>query len=325
MTANTQRDYYGILGIAPTATEDELRHAYRRLAKMWHPDRFRTAPATLRDQAERRMRLLTEAHAALADPLKRAEYDRSRHLNHATNGRDGVTPDAQPMAMPYAFHIPGYQPSFDVVATTSDPNGMGIFFGLILTILGLSILGIGMNNPTSAFSIVILVIGLAVVLVAVMSFAGAGPLVTIAQMGQRAEQHAAHPHANAPNHAAPEDASYFEDLVRQAVEDIPTEFAEKMENVAIFIEEEPSMAVLRRAGVKPGWTLLGLYEGVPLTKQGAFHAGTPERITLFQGPIERLCLFAPNRIEHQVRATLLHELAHHFGMDHDEMPIWVKA
>jgi predicted Zn-dependent protease with MMP-like domain len=71
--------------------------------------------------------------------------------------------------------------------------------------------------------------------------------------------------------------------------------------------------------------LLGLYQGVPTTKQNIWQAHMPEVITLYQGPIERYCLFSPARIQHQVRATLLHEIAHHFGMDHDEMPIWVKC
>ncbi len=93
----------------------------------------------------------------------------------------------------------------------------------------------------------------------------------------------------------------------------------------VIVEEEPSREVLKRVGVKEGYTLLGLYQGVPTTKQNIWQAHMPEMITLYQGPIERYCLFSKSRIQHQVRATLLHEIAHHFGMDHDEMPIWVKC
>ena len=324
MASTPQRDYYGILGLAPTANDDEIRHAYRRLAKMWHPDRYRTAPDHLRQQAERRIRLLTEAHATLADPTRRATYDRDYFKAHPDVHHpavhDGVAPDAAPIPMPNAMHIPGYQPSMNVHATTSDPNGMGIFFGLILSMLALTLVGIALRNPNSLISGGGVAIACVMGIVAVLSFAGAGPLIAIATSGN---PHGPHYYPNKA--AAPDDLSYFEDLVQQAADDIPEEFAAQIENLVIFVEPEPSMTLLRRVGVKPGWTLLGLYEGVPLTHQSTFHQGLPEKITLFQGPIERHCLFSAQRIEHQVRATLLHELAHHFGMDHDEMPIWVKA
>lgn len=325
MATTTPRDYYGILGVPPNADDETIRHAYRRLAKLWHPDRYRTAPANLREQAERRMRLLTEAHATLSDDDRRAEYDHSYHLLHPTAPtheaaqHDGVAPGAEPMPMQSPV-IPGYQPSTNLGATTSDPNGLGIFFGLTLSILALTLIGVAMRNPLSFMTVVAWLLAFALGTLGIMSFMGAGPLMAVAHASN-----AAGPHYYRNKAAAPNDLSFFEDLVRQVVDTLPEEFAAQMENLIIFVEPEPSMAVLRRVGVKPGWTLLGLYEGVPLTQQGAFHRGLPEKITLFQGPIERHCLFSPTRIEQQVRATVLHELAHHFGMDHDEMPIWVKA
>ncbi|HKB46326.1 MAG TPA: metallopeptidase family protein, partial [Ktedonobacterales bacterium] len=69
--------------------------------------------------------------------------------------------------------------------------------------------------------------------------------------------------------------------------------------------------------------LLGLYHGVPLTLQGVHGAG-PEYVSIYRGPIERHCHYDPDAIREQVRATVLHELAHHFGIDHDDMPDWVK-
>jgi len=116
----------------------------------------------------------------------------------------------------------------------------------------------------------------------------------------------------------------FERLVEEALISIPTEFQEKMENVVVLVEREPSLEVLQRMGTKEGYTLFGLYEGVPLTIQD--HAGPlrPEVITIFEEPIERYCQRDPDRIREQVRRTVLHEVAHHFGIDHDAMPIWVK-
>lgn len=116
----------------------------------------------------------------------------------------------------------------------------------------------------------------------------------------------------------------FEILVQEALASIPPEFHERMENVFVRVEYEPSEAVLRRVGTKPGYTLLGLYEGVPLTVYGRQHSALPETITIYQRTIERYCHSDPDRIRKQVRQTVLHEVAHHFGINHDEMPIWIR-
>jgi predicted Zn-dependent protease with MMP-like domain len=114
----------------------------------------------------------------------------------------------------------------------------------------------------------------------------------------------------------------FEQLVKEALASIPEEFHEQMENVLVRVESDPGEEVLMRVGVKEGYTLLGLYEGVPLTAYGRI--GGPEIITIYQHPIERYCHWDPYRIREQVQHTVLHEVAHHFGIDHDEMPIWVR-
>ncbi len=119
-----------------------------------------------------------------------------------------------------------------------------------------------------------------------------------------------------------DDQVAFEQLVEEALASIPEEFHEQMENVLVRVESEPGEAVLMRVGVKEGYTLLGLYEGVPLTAYGRI--GGPEIITIYQHPIERYCHWDPARIREQVQHTVLHEVAHHFGIDHDEMPIWVR-
>ena len=116
----------------------------------------------------------------------------------------------------------------------------------------------------------------------------------------------------------------FEMLVQEALATIPPEFQERMENVFVRVEYEPREALLRRIGTKEGYTLLGLYEGIPLTTYGRQHSPHPETITIFQRTIERYCHGDPDRIREQVQRTVLHEVAHHFGIDHAEMPIWIK-
>lgn len=116
----------------------------------------------------------------------------------------------------------------------------------------------------------------------------------------------------------------FITLVEEALDSVPSEFKQNMENLVVLVEGEPDREVLQRVGTREGYTLLGLYEGTPLTAQDHSGAILPERITIYQHTIEKYCHGDPDRIRQQVHATLLHEIAHHFGIDHDEMPIWVK-
>jgi len=119
--------------------------------------------------------------------------------------------------------------------------------------------------------------------------------------------------------------SPFELLVKEALDSIPLEFQEKMDNVLVQVQSEPGEEVLERVGVKEGHVLLGLYEGTPLTALHRHNATIlPERITIYQWAIEDYCKHNPERIRKQVRKTVLHEVAHHFGIGHEEMPIWVK-
>lgn len=118
--------------------------------------------------------------------------------------------------------------------------------------------------------------------------------------------------------------SSFEELIQEALVSIPSNFHEQMDNLLVRAVFEPDEEVLKRAGVKEGYTLLGLYEGVPLTNYGRDHTSYPEIITIYQRTIEEYCKHDPERIRAQVRATVLHEIAHHFGIAHEEMPIWVK-
>ncbi len=114
-------------------------------------------------------------------------------------------------------------------------------------------------------------------------------------------------------------ASEFESIVEQALANIPEEFRARLDNVSITVEDEPTPATLEARGVAPGGTLLGLYEGRPLTVRSSFDTfSLPDRITIFQGPHERL---ARNRehLERLVEQTVWHEIAHYLGMDEDHV------
>ncbi len=111
----------------------------------------------------------------------------------------------------------------------------------------------------------------------------------------------------------------FEQLVDEAWEAIPLSFRERFSNLSIFVEDEPSQEHLRAGGVPPGHTLLGLYQGVPLSRRGwSYSMALPDRVTLFQGPIQRAA-HSRREIPQIVYDTLWHELAHHLGMDEKEV------
>jgi predicted Zn-dependent protease with MMP-like domain len=107
----------------------------------------------------------------------------------------------------------------------------------------------------------------------------------------------------------------FEELVREALDDLPAEFAERLDNVEVVIEDEPEPELLRSMGMDPRrQTLFGLYQGVPLHLRGDSYGGIlPDKITIFYGPLLRVCR-TPERIRQQVRKTVIHEVGHFFGL-----------
>ncbi len=106
----------------------------------------------------------------------------------------------------------------------------------------------------------------------------------------------------------------FEKLVAQALADLPGEFAEKLENVEVVVEDHPTEAHYGARRLPPGMLLLGLYQGVPLTNRSTFAPfHFPDRITIFQRTIEYVA-DSHEEVVAQVRRTVLHEIAHHFGM-----------
>jgi predicted Zn-dependent protease with MMP-like domain len=105
----------------------------------------------------------------------------------------------------------------------------------------------------------------------------------------------------------------FERMVGDALDEIPDALASQVENVAVVVEDWPSGEQLARLG--PGRTLLGLYEGVPLTARGplSYNGVAPDRITIFQGPLQQRARDVDD-LAAQVRVTVLHEVGHYFGM-----------
>jgi predicted Zn-dependent protease with MMP-like domain len=105
-----------------------------------------------------------------------------------------------------------------------------------------------------------------------------------------------------PNDASPVD---FDQTVQDSLDALPVDLRRAMSNVTIVIADEPPA----------GAHLLGLYQGVPLTRRSSGYSGVvPDKITIFRGPLERLYGVSPDTLRAQIRRVILHEVAHHFGI-----------
>lgn len=112
----------------------------------------------------------------------------------------------------------------------------------------------------------------------------------------------------------PRGGKTFEALVSEALDGLPPDIQKKLENVEVVVEPRPSLSQLRRLRLGPGHTLFGLYEGVPLTRRTSHYGMVlPDKITIFREPIESRCR-SDEQVRYVVRRTVLHELAHHFGI-----------
>jgi len=107
--------------------------------------------------------------------------------------------------------------------------------------------------------------------------------------------------------------------VAAAIESLPEEFRERLENIDIVVADKPTRDQLRKSDVAKGDTLLGLYEGVPLTVRSAGYTfAMPDKITIFQKPIEAAC-HNDSEIMVEIQRVVRHEVAHHFGIDDDRL------
>ena len=110
------------------------------------------------------------------------------------------------------------------------------------------------------------------------------------------------------------DRARFEELVTQTVKSLPDEFLNRLDNIDVIVEDQATVTQLRKSRLKANQILLGLYEGVPRTKRGSgYGLVLPDKITIFQKPIEVLCR-TEEEIVAEIGRVVKHEIAHHFGI-----------
>ena len=115
---------------------------------------------------------------------------------------------------------------------------------------------------------------------------------------------------NEPEESLFEAYERFEEYAREALDALPPDLRSQMSNVEIVVEDEPP----------GGQPLLGLYQGIPLTKRTSFYSGVlPDKITIYRGPLERLYGRDQETLRREVRRVVLHEIAHHFGISDERL------
>ena len=111
----------------------------------------------------------------------------------------------------------------------------------------------------------------------------------------------------------------FEEIVSKSLESLPEWLAQKLENIAVVVEDEPPQSVLNEMRVPRGATLFGLYRGIPLDKRGFYYGNVlPDRVSIYMGPILRVCRDESD-VERTVRETVIHEIGHYFGLSDEEL------
>lgn len=110
----------------------------------------------------------------------------------------------------------------------------------------------------------------------------------------------------------------FQQLVNEALEELPGQHAQNIKNVAILYEDVPTPAQREELALRNDQTLLGLYQGVPLSQRQGMIPTLPDKITLFKQP---LCAHAatPSELKEEIKHTLWHEIAHYYGLNHDQI------
>ena len=107
----------------------------------------------------------------------------------------------------------------------------------------------------------------------------------------------------------------FEEAVVSALKRLPRFFKKKMKNVDVIVEDKASRELLSEVGLRSPFELLGLYQGIPINRRGFYYGNVlPDKITLFQMPIESMCK-TKEEIEEKVKEVVIHEVGHYFGLD----------
>jgi predicted Zn-dependent protease with MMP-like domain len=111
----------------------------------------------------------------------------------------------------------------------------------------------------------------------------------------------------------------FEESVVTALKKLPKRIKRKMKNVAVVVEAQASQVLLKEVGLRSPSELLGLYQGIPLDRRGFFYGNVlPDKITLFQVPIESRCR-TREEVEEEVREVVIHEVGHYFGLSDERL------
>lgn len=111
----------------------------------------------------------------------------------------------------------------------------------------------------------------------------------------------------------------FEALINRAMDELPQEYIRNLDNVAITYADEPTPEQLEQQGVRENGLLLGLYEGIPQTQRGAYYQFVlPDKITIFKHPLLAV-VSNENELYQQVKRTVWHEIAHHYGLEHHDI------
>jgi len=111
----------------------------------------------------------------------------------------------------------------------------------------------------------------------------------------------------------------FDVIVKRAIERIPVEFREHLDNMIITVQARPSPELLEEMGFAPDEPLLGLYTGVPLPERSAFEPPLyPDQIYIFQQPLQQIC-DTIEELEEEIEITVVHEVAHYLGIDEDRL------
>ena len=110
----------------------------------------------------------------------------------------------------------------------------------------------------------------------------------------------------------------FQNLVLQALSDLPEDVRHSIQNVDVVVDDVASINQIAGTGIENAMDLLGLYEGIPLTERYGYDMVLPDKVTIFQKPIESIC-DTQEQMAEEISKTLIHEIAHHFGLDDDHL------